>query len=379
MYEADEQEVEAVKRVILGRRLFRYRPDCQGECDQFEGEFAHHFGIDHAIILSSGTNALVAALAAVGVGPGDEVLVPAYTFVATAAAVRMVGANPVIVNIDEKLGLSAADARRRVTPRTKAVIPVHMDGLAADMDGILALAKENRLHVIEDCAQALGGSFHGRRLGSLGSVGAFSLNENKNISCGEGGVVVTADRILYEKLFCIHDTSAYFNPNKKALFQHVPPFVGMSMRVSEVQGAMMRVQLRRLESILARLRERKAILMGSLNGLSCCKVIVSHCPAGDCGSTLHLLFGDPGIAALARKALLEKKLDFHFPSLRPAHVAWKWLHLFGPESEKQKSELLPSINTAMCTLRMDVDIHLSVKQTTELGLQIREALQPRVG
>lgn len=375
MYEIGEAEVEAVRRVILAKKLFRYQPGNQGECDLFEREFSEAQRVQHSILLSSGTNALVAALVASKIGPGDEVLVPAYTFVATAAAVCLAGATPVVVNVDSTLGISVADAHEKITPKTKAIIPVHMDGLACDMTAILALAKENNLVVVEDCAQALGGSFAGRRLGSWGDAGAFSLNENKNLSCGEGGIVVTSNDALYERMFCMQDLSARYNPVKKELFSAPGSLLGMSMRVSEIQGAIMRVQLRRLDSILSRLRQRKRVMVDRIESVPGLSVIFGSDPEGDCGSSLHLRFDDPARAALVSKRLMGNEIPAMIPTLRPAHVAWKWTEVFDAANVREVTAgLIQSIELVMSVVKYDLDISLSLEETARLGDRFKTIL-----
>ena len=376
MYEMDNRELEAVRKVIESKRLFRYQPGDAGECDLFEREFSAKIGTTHSIILSSGTNALLAGLLATGIGPGDEVLVPAYTFVATAAAVRLAGAVPVVVNIDATLGISVVDAKNKITPRTKAIIPVHMDGLAADMAAVCAFAQEFNLVVIEDCAQAIGGSFRGRRLGAWGRVGAYSLNDNKNISCGEGGIVVTSDRALYERMFCLQDLSSIFNPLKRPVFQDSARFLGMSMRVSEFQGAIMRVQLERLDDILSRLRERKQILTETLSLARGVRLVLGACAEGDCASSLHLRFEDPAVATAVSKKLIQHGILAAFPTLRPAHVAWKWLDLIQPtEAASVKAGLLPSMEILMSILKYDVNLRLSLDDTRELARNMARLIE----
>jgi dTDP-4-amino-4,6-dideoxygalactose transaminase len=390
MYEIGDLELEAIKRVFERRKLFRYQAHGPGECDLFETEFAAVLGTPHAILLSSGTNALFTALAASGIGPGDEVIIPSYTFVATAAAVVQAGAIPVIANIDETLGMCAEDAARKVTDRTRAIIPVHMDGLAADLDGILQIARDKSLVVIEDVAQAIGGSYKGRHLGTFGSFGCFSLNENKHISCGEGGVVVTADRELFERAFCLHDTASQFNPVKKETYTKITPFVGSSMRVSEILGAIMRVQLGRLEGILAGLRERKRIFIDALAAVDSVRVLQGACAQGDCGSSLHLLFEDPLAAAQVGKSLRDKRILFAPVTTRPAHVSWKWSHLLGEHSSWHAlrnpykhtdrkysyptADFLPSISLLTRTLRMEIDLALSLEETRDLAAETIEIL-----
>jgi 8-amino-3,8-dideoxy-alpha-D-manno-octulosonate transaminase len=377
MYECGEEEVEAARRVLLSKSLFRYQSGRQGECDLFEHEFAAHIGAGHSILLNSGTNALVAALRAYGIGADDEVIVPAYTFVATPAAVRLVGATPVIANIDASLGLDVHDARKKITSRTRAIIPVHMDGLAADMNGIMALAQEFGLVVIEDCAQAIGGSYKGRRLGSIGHAGAFSLNVNKIISCGEGGIVTTSDRTKYETMFGIHDLSAIYSPVKKDLLQNVEPFLGSSMRVSELLGAVARVQLGRLDEILAKLRERKQRLIHALQDAAEVRIVSGHCGDGDCGTSLHFKFSDPVAAAFGSKLLGKAGIVAAPPTLRPAHVAWKWIDLVHPKAEAAaaKGDLLPSMDIILSTLKYDIDPSLDLNETDRLAQKFLQTLR----
>lgn len=374
MYEFGEEEVEAFRRVAMERRLFRYPADREGECRAFEREFSDHLGCGHAVLLSSGTNALVAGLSALGVGEGDEVLVPAYTYVATAAAVRMVGARPIVVNIDDQLGLDPSEISFKAGPRAKAVIPVHMDGLCADLDGITRVAKAHKLAVLEDCAQAVGGSYRAKALGTWGDIGAFSLNESKNISCGEGGVVVTSDPALHHRAFCAHDLAARYNPtNQKTM----PPFpmdiLGQAGRVSEIQGAVMRVQLRRLGGILARLRERKQAILEEWRGMAGTGIIRGHDGEGECASSLHLKFSDPLHATAVMTALLHRGIRAAHPSGRPAHVAWKWAALTNPgEVEELNAVLRPSYVFLTCVLKLDVPYDKTVEEARAWGRMVRE-------
>lgn len=376
MYRIDEAEVQAVRKVLLSKRLFRYQGDGPGECDLFEQEFSKYLGVKHSILVSSGTNALVAALKSLDLGEGDEVIVPAYTFVATAAAVKMIGARPVIADIDEHLGLCAESVEKKITPKTKAIIPVHMDGLAADLENLLSLAKEKNLLVIEDVAQALGGSYQDRHLGSWGDAGAFSLNENKHISCGEGGIVVTSDDEVYQKQFLMQDLASRYNPVKMKQFKFPSEFLGSSMRVSEIQGALMRVQLTRLEPTLSELRVRKSILKEILLSLPEVKVIESACAGGDCGSSLHLSFSDPLQTLEAFKGLGQAGIKAYPPSLRPAHVAWKWLKDIDPDHDRAaKSDLAASVQRLSCVLKYDVDPEMSPEATKEFGTRMRNRLK----
>ena len=394
MHFFDERELNAVKRVIEKKKLFRYQVGVESECQAFEREFAKHIGVKHALLVTSGTNALIAALCALDIGPGDEVIIPAYTFVATAIAVYQVGAVPVVANINEQLSFDLADVEKRITAKTKAIIPVHMDGLASDMNGIIGLAKKYKLHVIEDTAQAIGGSYQGKFLGTWGAIGCFSLNQDKNITCGEGGIVVTDDDVLYEKLFCLQDGSGAFNPANKDLFKHITPFMGMSMRVSEISGAIMRSQLERLDEILKLLRERKEIFISALKNISSVKILRGTCEAGDCASALHLGFSDPIQAQLVGRKLREKNMIFIPPTMRPAHVVWKWgpllaadkarhpamnPHQFHAEERKYPQvDFLSSTEIIMGIIKMDLSVHWTLKECEAMALELARILKGEV-
>jgi len=170
-------ELITLSRVIASGQLLRYRGGEHGFTTQFEKDLTKKLGVKHALTVNSGTSALVSALAAAGIGPGDEVLVPAYTWVATAIAPLAVGAVPILVDVNESLTIDPEDIKRKITPYTKAIIPVHMLNLVCDMDAITAIAKQHRLQVIEDACQAVGVTYKGRRVGTIGEVGAFSFNQ----------------------------------------------------------------------------------------------------------------------------------------------------------------------------------------------------------
>ena len=191
MYIAGEEEIDAIARVIRSGALFRYGED--SECERFETRYAAHLGVDHFALSASGTFALAAGLIGLGIGPGDEVLVPAHTYMATATAVLSVGAIPVIVDIDESITIDPAALRDAIGPRTRAVIPVHMWGAACNMNAIMEIAQKRDLLVLEDVCQGIGGAYEGRMLGSIGHAGAFSFNYFKNMTAGEGGGIATSD------------------------------------------------------------------------------------------------------------------------------------------------------------------------------------------
>ncbi|MDD5704461.1 MAG: DegT/DnrJ/EryC1/StrS family aminotransferase [Kiritimatiellae bacterium] len=295
MYRAGQEEIDEIAKVIRSKQWFRVGDEKSGhlkEIDRFEQEWAKLIGVKYALLMSGGgTAGLVCALAALGIGPGDEVIVPAYTWLATATAALTVGAIPLLAEVDETLGLDPADLERRIGPHTKAVIPVHMSGRPANLEGILAVARRHGLKVVEDSCQMDGGSYKGRRTGAWGDIGVFSFNYFKIISTGgEGGCVVTNDRSLYERAFVYHDSGAAFRPQAGDL--SIPIFVAQQYRADEVMGAIARVQLQRLEGILADLRRVRQTLADAIADQPGVRVAPSNDQAGDCGVMLTLQFQD---------------------------------------------------------------------------------------
>jgi 8-amino-3,8-dideoxy-alpha-D-manno-octulosonate transaminase len=270
-----EQERDAVNHVLDRKRLIRfYGPDdpdddALSEVDEFEREFAARMGSAHALGVTSGTAALITSLAAIAIGPGDEVILPAYTFIASAAAILAVGGIPVIAEVDDSLTLEPRSVCDAITRHTKAIMPVHMRGMPACMDDLVKIAKEHDLRVVEDVAQAAGASYRDRPLGSIGDINAFSLQMHKIITTGEGGVLTTDDPDLLFRAKCFHDSASEW---RGAAWQDPDPsiretftaFAGMNFRMAEITGAIGRVQLRRLDGLLARMRGHKAVLRSAL-------------------------------------------------------------------------------------------------------------------
>lgn len=222
----------------------------------FEDEFAAYSDAKYCVAVNGGTMALLASLAALGIGPGDEVLVPGYTYIASIAAVVYARAIPVLVEIDESLTMDPADVRKKITPRTKAIIPVHMLGNVCNMDEIMAIAQEHKLLVLEDACQALGASYKGQKVGSMGDMGAFSLNIQKTVTTGDGGIIVTSDEALYERAFGMHDQG--HKPKRMGLEIGNRSFIGLNLRMNELSGAVALAQLRKVPYIIDTLREKKA-------------------------------------------------------------------------------------------------------------------------
>lgn len=258
MYIIGQEEIDAVARVVNSKALFRY--GLGHECERFEARYAAYLGAKHFSLAASGSYALTAAMTALGIGPGDEVLVPAHTYMATATSVLAVGAIPVIVDIDESLTISPAAVDKAIGPRTRAVIAVHMWGTACNMDAIMEIARRRGVLVIEDTCQGVGGGYKGRKLGSIGDIGAFSFNYYKNMSCGEGGGVVCNDDAVHKRVNCAIDPCHAFWTGRDG---DSKPFAGNGARASEFMGAILNVQLDRIDGVIeAMRRERDRILDG---------------------------------------------------------------------------------------------------------------------
>jgi len=260
------EEEQAVLDVLRSRRLFRYYGPSDGpsQVEMLEKAFAAHLGVRRCVAVSSGTAALMAGLAGLGVGAGDEVIVPAYTWIATASAVVALGAVPVLAEVDESLTLDPADVERKITPHTKAIAAVHMRGGPCRMDALLSLARRHHLRLIEDTAQANGGSYRGRRLGSLGDVGAFSLQFNKIITSGEGGLTTTDDETIWKRALMYHDVIG--GARNGIPEEEILP--GINLRMSELQGAVALAQLGKLERIIGDMRRNRAFLKASMEDLA---------------------------------------------------------------------------------------------------------------
>jgi radical SAM protein with 4Fe4S-binding SPASM domain len=384
-----QEEVEAAAKVILSGNLFRYQ-STESQCIKFENEFSTKIGAKHSLLITSGTNALITALAASGIGPGDEVIIPAYTFLATAAAVVAVGAIPIVVNIDHQFGISLTEISKNINDKTKGIIPVHMDGLCCDIEGIIKIAEKRKLVVIEDACQALGAQLNGKFLGTFGDFGCFSLNKDKILTCGEGGIVVTNTQKNYEKVCTLSDSAFSFSPHHKDFFKEIIPTFGFSMRVSEISGAIMREQLKKLDMILAEYKLRKNIIKEILSKLEQIKIISGHDQEGECHIAIHLSVKDAEFASHLGKELRKKKIMAAPVSMRPGHVVWKWGKMLGelshindrqnPYLNNKKKYIYPKFNylstmdIIMSTLKIDIDLNWSLEETRNIAQRIKKSI-----
>jgi len=258
-YLIGEEEKKEVLEVIESGQLFRYGdlndPGFKRKVFTLEREFAEYCGIPYALATSSGSSSLLIPLLALGANPGDEVIVPAYTFVACYSAIIFAGFIPVLAEIDESLTLDPNDVEKRISSKTRAIMPVHMLGNPCKMNEILNIAERHNLVVIEDCCQAAGASYHGKKVGTMGLTGGFSFNVFKTITTGDGGMIITSDKDMYEHMFGLHDQG--HAPSRAGVEVGARSVLGLNFRVNEVSGAIALAQLRKIDMITSILHENK--------------------------------------------------------------------------------------------------------------------------
>lgn len=324
MYRIGKEEIDAVARAINSKDFFKINGSgC--EVLNFEKEWKAYAEADYCHLMSSGFGAITSALVGLGIGPGDEVIVPAYTYIATALAVTAVGAIPVIADIDETLTLDVNEFEKKISKNTKAVIPVHIMGFPCNMDAINAVAKKHGIAVVEDACQSIGGRYNGKFLGTLGDAGAYSFNYYKVLTAGEGGALVTNNRTIYERALIYHDSSAvaFFGDQLDGINE--PLFGGTEFRVSDITGAILREQLKKLPDIIADLHKNKFALIDKL----CENAVVapSHDSEGDCATTLVLRFVTADECNGFAKKCGENGLTVTIPINTGKHIYTNWTQI----------------------------------------------------
>ena len=321
---------------VAGPHLFRYYNPKPSRVAAAEEAFAEAIGAKHVLAVNSCTSALVAAMKACDIGAGDEVIVPGFTFFATAATVAAANAVPVIADIDDSLTLDPDDLERHLTSRTKAIAVVHMRGTPAQIDRICDFAQQKGLAVIEDVAQACGGSFRGKRLGTWGTMGCFSLDYYKLICSGEGGFAVTDDEFLFMRAQSWHDTAACWRPKRYAEERREGElFCGENYRMSELQGAVAVAQIPKIEPRLAgyrRAKKRIAQGIGDVPGVTFQRV---PDPEGECA--VNVLFFAKDVPAresilAALKAEGVPASGIYSETVRDWHIYRHWEHILGYKS-----------------------------------------------
>ena len=291
-YFIDDEEKRLVNQVVDARSPFRfYGLDAQGMVDRLESEWCSTFGHKHALGVNSGSAALHIALCAFGVGPGDEVLVPGYMWVACISAIVRTGAIPRLVDVDNTFCMDPADLERKIGPRSKAVLLVNMSGAMGRNDRIAEICRKHHLRLLEDCAQAIGASLNGRPAGSYGDIGIYSFQLNKNITSGEGGLIVTEDEDLYKRCAALHDLGYARNAEGRLdPSDERYQYWGTGSRMSELSGAMALAQMRKVKMITGKMREAKWRIREAIKNIPEIGLRDIIDPSGDTGPVLITIY-----------------------------------------------------------------------------------------
>ena len=271
MFEIGQEEIDAVVDTLKRGVLSRFQGGTTGYLAQAERDLAQKIGTNHALMVNSGTSALICAMVALGIGKGDEVLVSAYTWISTPLAPMLLQAIPKLVEIDSSLTMDPDDLERKITPKTKAIICIHMANRPCNMDRIMGIANRHNIPVVEDTCQAAGILYKGKRLGSIGKIGCFSFNNYKNITCGEGGAVLTNDPELFDRARLWHDAGTFVQSYDAPV--KIPFFAGQDYRASEIQGALIWAQLKKMDFWLDELKKKVKFCTEMINSIGKYKVI----------------------------------------------------------------------------------------------------------
>ncbi len=293
-YLIGEEEKKALLEVIDAGYLFRYGdrkdPSFLAKVWQLEKEVSKKFRIPYTVAVNSGTSSLWIALGALGIGPGDEVIVPGYTFIASITSIIFARAIPVLAEIDKSLTLDPEDVRKKITPRTKAIMLVHMLGNPGRIDEIKDVAKKNDIFLIEDCAQAFGARYRGSYVGSYGDIGTFSFNMYKTITAGDGGMVATKDKKLYERAFAIHDQGHL--PLRQGVEQGARTVIGLDFRMTEIAAAVLLAQLDKVDRIKEILKKKKKRFKEGIKDLDGLEFRDLPDPEGELGTLVTVFLPD---------------------------------------------------------------------------------------
>lgn len=353
----NEEEKKAVDEVFdRGGVLSRYGLDAKREkifrVDEFEKEIAKKMGAKYCLCVSSGSAALKLVLFAMGVRRGDEVITQSFTFIATVEAILELGAVPVITEVDKTLNMDPEDLEKKITSKTKVIIPVHMGGVSAKMDEIMAIAKKHNIFVLEDSAQAMGATYKGKHLGTIGDAGIYSLDIGKAVTTGEGGLLITNKEEIWRKAREYSDHGHENNPNFLR-GEDTRTYWGFNYKATEIQGAIGLVQLKKLDYILETQRKNKKRIKEAISDIKNIEFRELPDVEGDAGDTFIFFVESREKASKFAKLLSEQGLGTkNLPDAVSWHFAGTWTHIFPDCSIWPKSEE---------TLRRAIAIPIMVK------------------
>jgi 8-amino-3,8-dideoxy-alpha-D-manno-octulosonate transaminase len=342
---------------------------------EFERAFADWLGVGHALAVSSGSAAVKVALVGLGIQPGDEVITQAFTFVATVEAIVDIGATPVIVNVDDTLNMDPAELEAAITPRTRAVVPVHMLGVAAELERIAQIARVHDLLLLDDNCESLGAEWNGAKIGGTGDAGAFSLDFGKVITSGEGGVVATNDEEVYKLAREYHDHGHEDNPSLPR-GRDTHRIHGFNYRLTEIQAAIAGAQLAKLDDLVAANRRNYARLEAVLQGID--GLVLRRVPEACTPLCDTLIFELPDVerattfvARMGERGLSTKNL----PDAIEWHFAGYWSHIFGRfglSADELWRQTLPSWQRLSRCIAVPVMVRDTPERVDEVGGMLRE-------
>ena len=365
-----EEEKQAVLDIFdKGGVLYRYGLDAKRQhifrVDTFERKIAEKVGTKHALCVSSGTAALKLALIGLGIKPGDEVITQSFTFIATVEAILEVGAIPVIAEVDKSLNMDPRDLERKISEKTRCIIPVAMAGVPPRMDTILAVSARHNIPIVEDSAQALGATYKGRPVGTIGKAGIYSLDIGKIITAGEGGVVVTNDTNIFLRAREYSDHGHQQNPNFPR-GEDTRVMWGFNYKMTELQGAVALAQLKKMDVILEKQRSNKKQIKKGIRGAYGIEFRDIPDEGGDAGDTLVFFLESKEKALLFASKLRESGFGTkNLPDAISWHFAGTWTHIFSQYPEYKDKNLEEVWSQSSDYLRRAVALPIMINMTEE--------------
>ena len=333
-----KEEIDAVTAVLKSKSMYRfYGPQFLNVTGQLEADLSSYFGKKHALAVTSGTAALHTSLVGLGIGDGDEVIIPTYAWVSCPDAVVATHATPVLADVDDSLTLDPADVERKITNRTKAIMAVHIRGTPCNLDALSKLAKDYGVTLLEDVAQAAGATYHGKKLGTFGEVASYSFQLNKMLSAGEGGAILTDNKRIYERCVMFHDVGTPYRAwEDKGLKFDVEAFPGVNYRMNEISAAVLKEQLKKIDWIIKAIRKNKERIKRGISDIDGITFRRLNDPDGEAGISLVFFTKKPKDAITFKKAIRAENIwttsgsypaVVYDPEVPDGHVFMHWGHI----------------------------------------------------
>ena len=370
-----KEEIAAVTRVLRAKSMYRfYGPNFLNVTGQFEQDLAWYFKRKYALALTSGTAALHTALVGMGIGQGDEVIIPTYAWVSCPDAVVAAGATPVLADVDDSLTLDPVDVERRITNRTKAIMAVHIRGTPCNLNALKKVAREYRVDLLEDVAQAAGATYRGKKLGAYGRVATYSFQLNKMISAGEGGAILTDDKLVYQRSVMFHDVGTPYRAwEDESLKFDFAAFPGVNYRMNEISAAVLAEQLRKINWIIKRIKKNKAKIKRGISDVDGIEFRRLNDP-GEAGISLVFFTETAEKALQFKKALRAENIwttsgaypaVVYDPHVDDGHVFMHWGHIF-KGIDRVKKRYQASLDLLSRAVHLDISPLLSAKDSDDI-------------